>query len=144
MQKRSMFLLEILIAMTLVILCIVPLLKGPLQMHQKEMEHLTQIETGRIAAWTFTEIVEKFLKKELRWTTLPKLEEKGPTYNLPSASFKLPSLQTKELPRKFRLKTLEEKHEPNGTIHKLIAIRLKIAKKKFTYRIILTKGPSSL
>jgi hypothetical protein len=142
--KRPMLLLEILIAMSLVSLCIAPLIKGPLDMHRAEMSHLTRIEAGRIAAWTFTEIVEKILKNELRWEQLPKLGQESPAIILSDVPLKLPPLPAKStLARKFTLATLKEKRVKDGPIHRLIAVHLEIGGREFTYRTIVTKLPST-
>lgn len=144
-QKRPIFLLEILIAMSLVTLCIAPLMKAPILMHRKEMSHLQRIEASRVAAWTFTEIVEKILKNEVRWDTLPQLGSEGPTISLAPFELKLSPLPTpSSLPRKYSIKTLEEKIVPNGPTHRLLSIRIKVGKQKFTYRINVNKSPASL
>jgi hypothetical protein len=140
-----MFLLEILIAMSLVSLCIAPLIKGPIDMHRAEMDHLKRIEESRVAAWTFTEIVEKLLKNEIRWELIPKLDVEGPNVSLSDVQLKLPPLPEESLlTRKFWLSTLEEKQEKDGRIHRLIAVHLEIGSKprKFTYRVIVTKLPA--
>src|SRR5579863_9040572 len=109
-RKRPMFLLEILIGMSLVTLCIAPLMKGPMDMHRAEMGHLKRIEQSRMAAWTFTEIVEKLLKNELRWELLPKLDETKSYAALTDIALKLPPLpEVPRLTRKYNIKTLEEK-----------------------------------
>ena len=143
-QKKPMLLLEILIAMSLVSLCIAPLIKSPLEMHRSEMSHLTRIESGRIAAWTFTEIVEKLLKNEIHWESLPKLGEFGPRITLSDVPLKLPPLPEKStLSRKYSFKTLQEKRVADGPIHRLLAVRLEIGDREFTYRTIVTKNSST-
>jgi len=143
-KQHPMFLLEILIAMSLVTLCITPLIKGPMDMHRAEMGHLKRIEQSRIAAWTFTEIAEKLLKNELRWEQLPKLKGTGPTIALSDVQLKLPPLPEKSiLPRKYKIKTLKEKQETDGRIHRLLAIKLNVGDRKFTYRVTVTKLPAA-
>ncbi len=137
-----MFLLEILIAMSLVTLCITPLIKGPMDMHRAEMGHLKRIEQSRIAAWTFTEIAEKLLKNELRWELLPKLKEIGPVIALSDVQLKLPPLPEKSiLTRKYQITTRKEKQETDGRIHRLLAIKIEVGDRQFTYPIIVTKVP---
>lgn len=143
-KHHPMFLLEILIAMSLVTLCITPLIKGPMDMHRAEMGHLKRIEQSRIAAWTFTEIAEKLLKNELRWEQIPKLQEAGPKIVLSDVQLKLPPLPKKSIvTRKYTIKTLQEKQETNGRIHRLLAIKLKVGDRKFTYRVTVTKLPTA-
>jgi len=146
MKKQPLFLLEILIAMSLVALCITPLLKGPTLMHKMEMSSLIRIESSRVAAWTFTEIVEKLLKNEIRWETLPKLGEKSPEKHLSDVPLTLPPLPNPSvLTRTFWLSTMEEKKETDGRIHRLIAVHQRIGsqKREFTYRVIITKSSST-
>lgn len=145
-KKRPMFLLEILIALTLVSLCIVPFIKQPLEMHKAEMKRLERVECDRIAAWTFTELKEKFLKKEFRWEQIPQLYERSVWINLPTVELRLPPIPCPSVSRKFYFSTLEEKQESDGKIHRLVAIHMQVKvgknKRKFTYRLILTKHPT--
>ncbi len=148
-KKRPFFLLEILIAMSLVTLCVAPLMKGPINRHKEEMERLTRMEQSRIAAWTFSEIVEKILKNEIRWEFIPKLSETSALISLSEVELKLPPLpEERTMSRKFYLKTIEEKTKPEGPIHRLIAVHLLITagkkSRQFTYRLTVSKPPSSL
>jgi hypothetical protein len=141
MNRKPMFLLEILIAMSLVSLCIAPLMKGPIQRHKAEMEHLRRIESSRIAAWTFTEIVEKLLKNEIRWDALPKFGDADMKFPLKPMKLKLPPLPKQTLTRQVEIHTKKEKKEKDGRIHRLLSIRLSIGGRQFTYSHIVTKVP---
>ncbi len=139
LKKRPAALLEVLIALSLITLCAVPLIRQPIANHQAEMAQIERIETGRVAACTFAEIREKFLKKEIRWKQIPGLKAKSASFSLANASLQLPPLQTRPIKRSFTLETLEEKQEPDGRTYRLVAAHIYIGKNPFTYRLTLFK-----
>lgn len=143
MRKRPTVLLEILIALTLIILVLVPLIRQPIQLHIAEKERIKRIEANRITAWTYTEIREKFLKGEFRWEQIPALKIESKIYELPSVPLLVPPVANETITRKFTLETIEEK-EHEGKISRLVAVHLKIGSLKSTYRLILEKKPISL
>lgn len=140
-KKRPVALLEVLIALSLITLCAIPLIRQPIANHQAEMAQIERIETGRIAANTFAEIREKFLKKELRWRQIPVLKAITAPFPLDDAALQLPPLPTRPIKRSYTLETLEEKQETDGSVFRLIAVHLQIGKNPFTYRLTLLKKP---
>jgi len=137
MKKRPFALLEILIALSLIALCAVPLIRQPIKNHQGEMEQIKRVEGSRIATLTFVEIKEKFLKNEFRWAQIPALKIKTSPFSLPEASTPLFPIT-----RKYTLETLKEKHEKDGRIYRLLAIHLDIGGHPYTYRLTVYKDPS--
>ncbi len=142
MQKKPAVLLEILIALTLIILVLVPLIQQPTQFHRAEKERIQRIEANRIAAWTYTEIREKFLKGEFRWEQIPALSKKSKIYQLPSVPLLIPPVADKSVRRKFTLKTIREK-EHEGKTSRLVAIEVEVDGHKATYRLIVEKKSSA-
>jgi hypothetical protein len=138
MQKKPAVLLEILIALTLMILVLVPLIQKPMQFHKAEKERIQRIEASRIAAWTYSEIREKFMKGEFRWEEIPALTRESKIYELPSVPLLLPPVADKSVRRSFRLQTIREK-EHEGKISRLIAIEIKVDGHRTTYRLIVEK-----
>jgi hypothetical protein len=137
MKKRPAALLEVLIALSLITICAIPLIRQPIANHQAEMAQIERIETGRIAACTFAEIREKFLKKEIRWKQIPELKSKSGAFALSDGSLQLPA--SRPIKRNFTLETLEEKQETDGRTFRLVAVHLNIGKNPFTYRLSLVK-----
>ena len=125
MKKRATVLLEILIALTLVMVALVPLIRQPIQFQLAEKKQIQRIEADRIAAWTYSEIREQFLKGEFRWEEIPKFQEESKVYELDGG-------------RAFTLKTLEEK-EHEGKISRLVGVHLRLKNAKATYRLIVEK-----
>jgi hypothetical protein len=124
MKKRPVALLEVLIALSLVAICAVPLIRQPIANHQAEMAQIERIETGRIAACTFAEVREKFLKKEIRWKQIPNLKTKSAVFAMSDSTRQLPPLPEKPIKRSFTLETLH----------------LNVGKNPFTYRITVYKS----
>lgn len=118
-------------------------------MHQSEMRHLEQVECDRIAAWTFTEIREKWLNGGVRWREIPGLEEEWSQWtNLPEMELELPPFPCRAMSRRFKLHTMSEKQESDGRVHRLVGVTIEVQheqkqSRQFTYRVILTKKPTS-
>jgi hypothetical protein len=129
-------LLEILIAISLIVLSLIPLVREPIHLHMAEKLRFEKMEGNRIAAWTYTEIREKFLKGEFRWEQIPSLKAKSKVFDLPPVPLLVPPVADKIVTRTFQLKTLKEK-EQDGRISRLIAIHLKVGPCERTYRLIV-------
>lgn len=138
-KKRPIALLEVLIALSMILLCVGPLVKQPLANHQAEMAQATRIEEGRMAACAFVEVREMFLKKQIRWKQLPKLKGVSAPFALSDAPLQLPPFGSKPIKRSYVLKTLSEKQESNGKTFRLIAVCFTFGKNKFTYRLTVFK-----
>jgi hypothetical protein len=108
-KKRTFLLLEILIALSLATLCIVPFVKQPLFLYKKELAALEQIEKERLADWTFTEIEEMFLKNEIPRSEIPDKGENSIVFSLPDAHICIPNHAPKVIHRTFYIKTRGDK-----------------------------------
>jgi hypothetical protein len=145
-RKRPFLLLEVLFAMTLLTLCIVPLMRQPMLLNRAELKQFKKIEWDRIAAWTFTEIREKLIKNEIAWSQIPSLKETSHSFPLPDVPYQLPSLATLSASRSFTLRTLKEKQDERGRTLRLVAVKITIGekelKREFTYRITVIQNGS--
>jgi hypothetical protein len=106
-------------------------MRQPILLFRSEVEQLEQIEADRIAAWTYTEIREMFLKNQFSWAQIPPLKGKSRRLQLPEAS--------NGISRGFTLKTLKEKQGKDGKILRLISIHIDIGSGKkrrgFSYQM---------
>ena len=103
MRKTTFLLPEILIAFFLVTLCVVPLVRQPMQIICIEIERLEELEKERLADWTFSEVKEMFLKREIAWEKLPERGERTENIPLPNAKIELPHCPPKTVRRSFYL-----------------------------------------
>lgn len=136
-------LLEILIALTLVMLALVPIVRQPLQFQIAEKKQMLRIEADRIAAWTYSEIREKFLKGGFRWEQIPILHGESKAVELSTIPLRLPPVANDTIERSFTMETIGEK-EHEGKISRLVSIHLKLKSKQMktmdaTYRLIVEK-----
>lgn len=138
MKKRSFILLEILISISLILLCGLPLILRPMQMQRQEMTFLWEIEGERLADWTFSEIKEKLLRNEIPWKKLPTLKKNKETYSLPDAELSLPNRNKKIIRREFTLACKNEKEGQNEEIYRLFEVKIyfypSLKKKSATYQ----------
>lgn len=147
MKKRSFILLEILIALTLVILCAIPLIVKPIHAYRFEMQAFEEMEGERLADWTFSEIKEKMLKNEIPWDKLPSHKGTTGPFPLEPGSIHIPGRQPKKIERSFTLFGKGEKQGISGETYRMLYVKIAfdpvLSKKKkiYTYRLPVQKIP---
>ncbi|MBX7066498.1 MAG: hypothetical protein K1X28_04650 [Parachlamydiales bacterium] len=141
MQKRTFLLMEILIALSLVALCIVPLVRNPFEWTRSEFKKLELLEQERLADWTFTEINEMFLKHEIPWKKIPKLHETAGPFPLPDAKIQLPGRKDKKVSRSFSLRGQGKKDGTSGQEYRQIYVTILINKESYVFRLPFQKLP---
>jgi hypothetical protein len=139
MKKSPFILLEVLMALTLVMICAVPLVKQPLQFFQKEILSMEQMEKERLADWTFSEIKEKLLKNEISWDKLPTLNQKTGPFKLEVATIEIPGFKPKKVERSFTFYGQGEKVGKNDELNRLLYIDVFLDKNKYTFRLPVQK-----
>lgn len=99
-RKRPFVLLEVLIALTLAMLCAIPLLTKPIRLYRSELKFIEEAERERIAEQTFVEIkAQLLLHPDLK--KLPVLyETKGPI-QMPPVTLDIP--KQKEVKRSYTI-----------------------------------------
>jgi len=146
-KKKSPFLLlEILIALLLVSLCLVPLIQAPIRSYRGEFRLLEEMERDRLADWTFSEIKEKLLKNELPWENFPTPTLTTGPFSLPDVTLQIPGLPSKTVQRKFSFKCGKkgEKVGPQGEIYRLVTLSILFypplpKAKEYSYKLFLQK-----
>lgn len=141
MQKRTFLLMELLIAFSLVALCIVPLVRNPFEWARSEQKKLELLELERIADWTFTEVYEKFLKKEISWENLPEKGDITGPFSLPDAKILLPGNKEKKISRSFVLQGKGKKEGLAGQEYRQIYVKILMNDQTFTFRLPFQKLP---
>ncbi len=140
MKKRTFLLLEILIALFLVSLCILPLVQYPLRMLKIEREKLEEMEKERMADWTFSEVKELLLKNEIPWEKIPKKGETSPPFPLPDLLLQLPGCKPKKIARSFFLKGQAMKLGKSGEDIRQIYIHINLGGgKNYCFRLPVQK-----
>ncbi len=151
-KKKPFLLLEILIAILLVSICLVPLIHSPLQSYRAEKRLLEEMEGERLADWSFSEIKEKLLRNEIPWEKLPKAGGQTGPFPLPPAPIEIPGSQPKKIERTYFLSCAKrgEKEGLQGEILRILKVdiafepRLSQRKKRksdYSYRLIVRKIP---
>lgn len=124
MKKHYFILLEILIALTLIVLLSIPLIRNPIYFYKKELGNLKEIELRNIESESFNTVKEMLFKNEI---PLKKIifEKKSEIEFLPLPSQKLliPGFTDKEIPIFYRI-----------TLHKLSSNPKKFKETKY-YRL---------
>ncbi len=140
-EKRPFILLEILLALTLVSLCAIPLIVKPIAAYRFEMKALEEVEGERLADWTFSEIKEEMLQLKIPWEKLPALSETAGPFPLNPGSIQVPGRQPKKIKRSFTLYCKGEKEGMAGQTYRMLYIKIEFnpvlskKKKTYTYRL---------
>jgi len=135
MKKKPFLLLEVLLALTLVILCAVPLVRQPLKLYKNEMAYLEKMERERLADWTFTEIKEILLKNGIPWEKIPSKGIKTEALHLPSVVMEIPGCKTKVIERTFFLKGRGEKIGKENQIYRQIGVHVILNGYEYEFRL---------
>lgn len=152
MKKKTFLLLEILIAILLVSICLIPLVQSPILSYRAEMSLIEEMEGERIAEWTFSEIKDKLLNHEIPWEKLPTLDNKTSLISLPPMTIDIPGAKLKKIERAFVLRCNKkgEKEGVNGEIYRMLHVDIyftpKLTQKKkakgtsdYSYRLMVQK-----
>lgn len=135
MKKNPFLLLEVLIAFTLVTLCIVPLVRQPLQLYRTELAYLEEMELERLAEWAFTEAKEILLKNEIPWAKIPHKGEVAGPFPLSPTTLNIPGCPGKIIERSFLLKGRGEKPGPNGAQYRQLGVCIFLGTHKYWFRL---------
>lgn len=76
MKKHSFLLFELIAALSLLVLCLLPLIKNIHSLLSEERKDFEQAEFSRIADLTFYEVMKKIMAKEIVWEDFSKNDRK--------------------------------------------------------------------
>ena len=150
MKKRPFILLEILLALTLVILCAIPLIVKPIRTYRFEMQALEEVEGERLADWTFSEIKEQMHKNKILWEKIPAYNETTGPFSLDPGSIQVPGREAKKIERSFTLFGKGEKQGVAGQTYRMVYVKIEfhpiLSKKKkiYTYRLPVQRIPKEM
>ena len=147
MRKRYFLLLEILIAVTLMAACMIPLIRTPLCFYKHELKNLKHLEKQRIENDLFIDIQTKLFKNEIPWNTFSCMKkDEAPIHSI---RITLPNLynnaqtETQQLYYRIWTKASKEITVNNKTFRKIsiqISLNEKFKKnKKYVTRHLFVK-----
>lgn len=135
-KKHPFVLLEILIALAITSLAALPLALSPIHALQKEREMLEEIEYGRIADYSFSDIKEMLLQNSIPWEELSSSEK---NYFLDDISFYLPGFKERVVQREFTVQVSREKEGENNAVYRHLIIYLLLNGHSFRYELFAQK-----
>lgn len=136
-KKRPFLLLEVLIAISLLIVFAPLLMRLPIHHYKQQVQHFEEIEKQRISDWTYSEIKEMLLKRSISWKMLPEKGKDPKKFPLSSVSLRLPGLKSKTLNRSFVLKCRSEKEGKEEEIFRLYELRIYVGGSPFNYLLVI-------
>lgn len=141
MKKRPFLLIEVLIAMTVIALCITPLISFGIRDYSNQKKALENLELERLANWTWSEIVIDFLKSKISWKDLPDLHKKSDLFSLSDITLSIPGMKDKTIKRSFKMYAKGQKTgEEDGKEYKLLYVTLFLNDRPFEFRIPVQKN----
>lgn len=139
MKKRTFLLLEVLLAFSLVTLCIIPLVRQPLKLYKSEVECLEKLEMERLAEWTFSEIKEILLRNEIPWEKIPAKSTTSEPFPLSDAKVEIPGCKTRIIKRSFTLTGRGEKRGSEKTLYRQLGVYLLLNDHNYAFRLPVQK-----
>lgn len=146
-KKRSYLLLELLIAFTLLITCLLPLTQNPLKMVANEREMLEKLELAREADLLFADVKRRLYTNQISYDKFTKWEDKLEPFKL-----ELGKNYTKTFKREIRLRSQVKEVKKNKAGEEIRLLNVHIAfisrnKKKnqntlvFKYKVFVQCAP---
>ncbi|MDP1608748.1 MAG: hypothetical protein Q8L98_05495 [Chlamydiales bacterium] len=147
-KKRPSLLLEVLLACSLLAMCLGPLIKKPTQLYQTQIKALRELEGQRLADLAFAEIKIKLLNHQIAWDKLPSKKIPQKIYPVTEGCLQIPHRQEEKIARRAVLKFKREKISTKGELVRLLEVEIQFApfEKKtnkslptYSYRAIVRK-----
>ena len=126
-KKKSFILLEILLAVSLLAMCSIPLMTNPMHFYKNEMIELEKTAMLNIEKEALFEIKQKLFKNEIPWDDFsPKNRKDVPIKNLPPKHLVVKGFKNKEVPIYYRIWTKKDKPCFNNIDCKYLNIQIAI------------------
>jgi len=143
-SKRPFLLLEVLISILIVSLCLIPFIHGPISTYRDEMKLLEEMERERLAEYSFIEVKEKLLSREIPWEKIPGKGETSFVFHLTPKFLEIPETKRKKIERSFTLRCTGEKEGEKGEVYKMLKVDLLFSpplkkEKKHTCKFMVQK-----
>jgi hypothetical protein len=145
MKRKAYLLLELLIALSLLVLCAIPLVRNPLFLARKEIATFEKIEMERLAELAFAELLEKLYQNEIPLKLFEETNMPKDPYQRDVASVDLPGILNKKFTREFFLWMPARKLGTDQNEFGLLHIKIKLspfgknkdATRNFSYRVFI-------
>ena len=138
-RRRPYLLLELLISISLLALCAIPLLSAYPRQIGSNISSIRHVQKERLARLLFTEVVEMLERQKIPWSQVPPLKEVGKKVSLGERQLSLPKGEPLRVKTSYSFATLREKAETGGKIHRLVAVRVLVDDAEFRFRVILSR-----
>ena len=155
-SKRTFLLLELLIALFLVGLCILPLVHLPMQALREEIRSAWHAEMHRIADLGLADLKEKLHTRQIKWDTIAKSSEEKIKLDDVEVTVVLPSIGKRVFKQTGLLSSIE-KTDKEGVEYHLLTYRIEFQSKDrfklfrlknsakqrcfFNYQLLVSKSP---
>lgn len=130
-KKRSFLLLEIMIALTFIVISAPWIIQSSIQYLKAQSQEIIQSELERVADLSFMQIQEEFYNHKIHWDNLQKKKENAIEWALDDFEIFSDSIHT-NIERKALIWVLSEKIGRNDEIFRKIQVKLILKPKNQT------------
>lgn len=123
-NKQAFVLLELLIALSLFCLCIVPLAQLPFSALQSEIKSCQRMKLQRLADLTFAEVQAELFQRSIPWEKIDCPRERKTQLLNDTLTVSLKGLGSKQFARRCSLWTSRRKTGKNGEQYRLVTLEL--------------------
>lgn len=125
-KKRSFLLLEILIAVSLIVVCSVPLIRNPLCFYKKEMKNLEELSLVKLKKDALNNIKELLFKNEIPWADFAIRKKSQVPIRTFHKDLIIKGFKKKEVTVYYRIWTIEEKNCKDDTVCRKVGVQISI------------------
>lgn len=145
MKRKAYLLLELLIALSILALCALPLVRTPLFSARQEIAAFEKMELERLAELGFAKIFEQLHQNEIPTKAFEAKTLQNTPYLKDTVVIDLPGVLNKQFDREFFLWTHAQKEGPEQNEFKIVKIKIvftpfgkgKIFSEAFTYSVFI-------
>ncbi len=159
-KKHTFLLLELLIAMSLLCICILPLVQLPFNALSTEIKSYQRLQLKRLADITFADVQAQLFQNAISWEELSSTRSEKTQLKQDILTVKLEGIGKREFERTCSIWTSRRKAGKNLEQYRLLTLEIKLkalhdshffqVKQKtsnttvFRYQIFVSQGPASL
>jgi hypothetical protein len=122
-KRRPYMLMELLVAFSIVGLCVIPLIRTPVNVFKTEIESLEKMALQRIAELSFASIKEQLYKNEISWKALSENGTEEPHF-VDKVKISLGKDLNRDYERKFFLWSKKTDSGKNGEEYRLLNTKI--------------------
>lgn len=125
-KKRNFLLLEILIAVSLIVMCSIPLIRNPICFYKKEIENLENLSYTKLRHEVLFEIKEMLFKNEIPWQDFATNKKSQAPVKTLTKTLTFKGIKTKKVPVYYRIWSIRDKNCQNDSVCRKVGVQISV------------------